>query len=419
MKRILYIMLLLAGASSCREESPLDRIDQSAPAPAPIDPDEVQVTPLPGGALLKYTLPDDPSLLYVKLEYEIRPGVKISAKTSYYSDTVRVQGFGEAGDYAVSLYSVGRNEKVSAPAIKTIQTLTPPVVEVFASLELIETFNGVKVFYDNPSEATLAIVLLADTVGNGVMENLETFYTKEPAGQFTCKGLPAVKATYSVHLRDRWDNISATLTEELTPYFEEQIPKPYAEHYLPSDVSAIAGDGNYGPIGKLWDDFWTPAWPLQGFTIFANAPFPQTFTVDMQCRAILSSFRLHHRAEYEYNNDAVRRFELYGSNEDAPADNLQSGDWIKLGSYAFPDPPAIFDLPPGFEGYVDHPLIPNPNVAFASAGPLFEIAPTAELPNPYVPVRYVRVRVLETCGGVKPSGSVSIGEFTLFGQINP
>jgi hypothetical protein len=413
------MMLLLVGVSSCKEESPLDLIDRSAPAPAPVDPDEVQVTPLPGGALLKYTLPDDPNLLYVKLEYEIRPGVKISAKTSYYSDTVRVQGFGEAGNYTVYLYSVGRNEKESAPTAKTIQTLTPPVVDVFASLELIETFSGVKVFYTNPSEATLAIVLMADTVGNGVMELVETFYTKEPEGQVTCKGLPAVKATYSVYLRDRWDNKSATLTKELTPYFEQQIPKPYAEHPLPSDVAVLPGNGNYGPISMLWDDFWLPAWPLKGFTTFANAPFPQIFTVDLQCRAILSSFRLHHRAEYEYDGDAVREFELYGSGEAAPADDLLSGDWIKLGRYRFPDPPAIFDLPPGYEHYANHPLIPNPNVAFASAGPLFEIAPTAELPNPYVPVRYVRVRILKSCRETATSGGIAIGEFTLFGQMTP
>ena len=57
---------------SCKEEGRLDHIDMSAPAPEQVY--DVTVKPTPGGAILKYKMPKDENLLYVKAVYQIETG---------------------------------------------------------------------------------------------------------------------------------------------------------------------------------------------------------------------------------------------------------------------------------------------------------------------------------------------------------
>ena len=103
MKRSLYIALasLLFMGVSCKEEGRLDHIDMSAPAPEQVY--DVTVKPTPGGAILKYKMPKDENLLYVKAVYQIETGAVHTANASCYEDSLVLEGFGEGKSCPVKI----------------------------------------------------------------------------------------------------------------------------------------------------------------------------------------------------------------------------------------------------------------------------------------------------------------------------
>ncbi len=401
MNKINYItfLILMALVYGCREDEITVQQDDSAPAPAQIS--DIAVTNLPGGAILKYKLPNDDNLLYVKAEYEIRPGVTQQAKTSYYANTIIVEGFGAEGEYQVKLYSVGRNEKLSEPVIQTIHPLVPSIKTVFDKLDVNSTFGGVRISFENESEANMAVVLLTDTLGNGKWEELQTFYTKSPQGFFSYKGLDTTSAKFAVYLRDRWDNKSDTLTKILKPRFEQEIPKPFGTFNLASDSYLPTEGLPVYTIESLWDGDLNSI-----FANFHSNLFPQTFTVNLKHSVILSGVRIHQWGGLEYTGSNVRVFELWGSDKDTPDDDLMGGDWIKLGKFESWKPSG-----PGG-------TITAEDREYAHIqGEFYEIVSFDENPDPWIPVKYLRFRTLETYKGRSATGQVVIPEISVYGQI--
>ena len=115
--QISHIAYLAAGIAillaACAEEERITYYDPDAPAPVALDRNTVSVTDLPGKSVIKYRLPDDENLLYVKAVYESAPGVVREAKASLFVDTLVVEGFGAEGDHSVQLFCMGKNEKPS------------------------------------------------------------------------------------------------------------------------------------------------------------------------------------------------------------------------------------------------------------------------------------------------------------------
>src|SRR5690606_9679873 len=159
--RIIAISILLTSMLwiSCKEEGRIDFIDDTAEAPGQVT--NVTVENRPGGAVLKYTLPVDRNLLYVRAEYEISPGVIRETKSSYFKDSLVLEGFGTPDTYDVKLFSVGKNEKESAPYTVQINPTTAPVRLVTKKFR--DTFGGVAIDFENPEKENLAIVLMTDT----------------------------------------------------------------------------------------------------------------------------------------------------------------------------------------------------------------------------------------------------------------
>ncbi len=252
MKKLYFIVTLLMTFFwyGCSKEGRLDFIDANAPAPAQIS--AVKVDPSPGGAILTYKLPSDPNLGYVKAVYEIQPGVFSEAKSSRYTDTLKLVGFGDTLTHSVKLYSVGNNEKASEPISIDIHPQTPPVKSVFATVVFTNTFGGVNVAFQNPSKADLAIVVMRDSTGNNIWATVNTFYTAAISGNFSARGFDSIPQKFAVYIRDRWNNKSDTLIKMLTPKFEAPITEDtWSALVLPTDQTAIA-EPPYN-IEQMWN----------------------------------------------------------------------------------------------------------------------------------------------------------------------
>lgn len=392
MKSIFYLIaaIIFSCCYSCKKEGKA-YIDKNAPAPAQIS--GLKITSTPGGAIITYKIPDDPNLAYVKAEYEIQPGVFREAKSSYYTDTLELVGYGDTLSHEVKIYSVGRNEKESEPLSLNVKPLTPPVKSVFKTLTLTATFGGVYITFKNSTQANLAITVMMDTTGLGTWHTLTTYYTAELEGSFAARGLDTIERKFAVYIQDHWNNSSDTLTELLTPIYEQLIPKSLFKVYpLNGDTWNDPSLPQY-PIQNLWNDIVNTHEDIFAIQV---APLPNWFTLDLGEEVLLSRMKLYQRLPYPFNAAWPRVFEIWGS--DAPnANGDWDNSWQLLGHFEFRKPSGL----PGTQYTAD-------DLDYVAAGEDFIF------PDGIPTVRYIRFKLLDTYGG---AGKYQLGELTFWGQV--
>ncbi|GHT50708.1 hypothetical protein AGMMS49982_06550 [Bacteroidia bacterium] len=398
---ILSVFLMGALGYGCQEE-----VSDDSPAPAPITVREVVNTS--GGAIIRYTLPNDKNLLGVKAVYE-RNGETVETKASLYVDELSVEGFGDTNPHEVTLYSVGRNEKLSSPTPVQITPETPSVLA--AQVQLDATWGGIKLTFKNPAQANLSFVVMVDSTGTWEPEPVQTFYAGADSGFFTARNVAFKEHKYGVYVRDRWLNQSAIVSERLIPLEEIEIPKDvWTNGMLPGD-SYDPAEGNYNifRIEHLWDG---QIGYLHEFATTATTPMPQHFTIDLGRSVAISRFALVPRQNYEnYAGLCPRIFELYGS--DNPPANGSFDNWHLLGRWEY-------FKPSGYGSGRDVGPITQEDLDYAISGGSFDLEPNALTPEPWPTVTHIRFRTLSTFDTyLTPltQGYICIDELTLYGQL--
>jgi hypothetical protein len=408
------ITVLLYTVSNCKEEGRLDHIDDSTPAPAPVSRETVRVTNKPGGAVIKYDIPNDKNLLGVKVVYT-RNGEVCESKASKYIDSLVVEGFGNTDPQQVQLYSVGTNEKLSEPVSVQINPEQPPVKTVKLGLE--EGFGGVIASFEgNHSKASLALVLLFDTVhtsgGERQWLQLQSFHTESVARKFSRRGLAAKPMDFALYVRDRWGNMSDTIYETLTPLLEEKLPKTgFINANLPTDYFMPAEGNNGYRMENMWDGN-----ESNGSAIYASqfaAPMPSWVTISLGSRMSVSRIQKWPRSGFElYSGSAPRTFELWGSNSPNP-DGSWDESWTLLGEFEQFKPSGYG------EGREVGPITDEDRDYWYSKTE-FELTPTENAPDPYMPVSYLRIKFTSsytTYGTEATQGQIIIAELTFWGQL--
>lgn len=418
--------ILVLFLASCQELGRIDQIDDSAPAPKAATVTAVE--PIPGGAIVRFSIPSDENLLGVKVQYE-RNGEACESMASKFVDSLKIEGFGDTRERKGTIYSVGKNGKLSNGTAITFTPQTPAVQT--AKFDIDATFGGVKVsLKDNFSNANLAIVILCDTLvtddgkpaGAIEWEDLYTYHTSAEEMIYARRGLEAKEALFGVFLRDRWGNLSDTLYRKLEPMEEIYLPTgPWKIYPLPTDT--------YLPAEGLWN-WYDPAHMWDGnfhgdMNSWASVVGPKEiwFTIDLGYTAMFSRAQMFHR-NYDseiYHGSAVRHFQVWGSNSPNP-DGSWDDSWILLGDF-IPKKPSGYDTD-GTAGTVT----PEDKDYFYNTNE-FEFEQTEDVPDPYIAVRYVRVKLLDTFAsweasvGADPEYIASlkaqyvISEFILHGQI--
>jgi hypothetical protein len=410
MKTNIMCVLLVGGLTgaffSCGEEHLTDRIDPNAPVPAQIDKNSVTVQNFPGRAVIHYSVPRDEHLLYVKAVYNPAEGVTREAKASLYVDSLVVEGFADAGEYPIRLYSVGRHEKESEPIVIPVSPGTPPVISAGETINMIATFGGIIGSFQNESRTPLIAVLLADTSHTGKWDQLRAFNLNSVQSSFSfINNMDTTDTDFRVYLKDRYGNMSPPVDFRLRPWFEEEIPKATWQKYvLPSDFyAATESEDRYG-MEHLWDGIFTE---LNNY-IYATTigpEFPHHFTFKLGVTARISRAQIHHRVQDAYTGSQPKKVELWGSGSDAPSGDLFGGDWFLIGRHdSF--------MPSGSTG---SPTQEDKDYA-TMEGERMLIQITDEIPDPYRPVKFIRVRTHEVWSGFS-GGQVIYAELDLFGQI--
>jgi hypothetical protein len=415
MKKIIFIFMMIAALiyiGGCKEEGRLDHIDDSSPAPAPVTVENV--TNKPGGAVIKYKIPNDKNLLGVKAVYT-RNGEVCESKASKYTDSLVVEGFGSAAPQEVQLYSVGVNEKLSEPVSVQISPLTPPVLTVTFDIE--GTFGGVMIsLSNNYSNASLAVVLLSDTLSKSGEQRqwmqLQSFHTESRARQFSRRGLGNKTMDFAVYVRDRWGNMSDTIYRTLTPLDEIKLPKnTFRNAALPTDYFEPAEGLSGYRLESMWEGD-----ESSGNVIYASshlAPMPNWVTISLGYKASISRIQKWPRAANElYSGSAPRTFELWGSDNPNP-DGSWDDSWHLLGEFEQFKPSGYG------EGREVGPITDEDRDYWYNRTE-FELTPTENVPNPYITVTHVRFKFTSsysTYGTENTLGQIIVGEIALWGQL--
>ncbi|MDR0698406.1 MAG: DUF4959 domain-containing protein [Tannerella sp.] len=413
-KIILMVTVLVYILSGCNEEGRLDHIDDSAPAPAPATVEKV--TNKPGGAVIKYKIPNDKNLLGVKVVYT-RNGELCESKASKYTDTLVVEGFGTTEAQEVQLYSVGVNGKLSESVPVQIAPLSPPIRAVKFDMEA--GFGGVIIsLEENYSRADIAVVLMmADTfeysTGKKVKwVDLQTFYTQSVAIKFSRRDLDTIPTDFGLYIRDRWGNMSDTIYRQLTPIEEIKLPKTtYTNAALPTDYF----DPAEGLPRFRLEQVWLGGEAANG-EIYASthsAPMPQWFTISFGYKASISRFQKWPRSGNElYSGSAPHTFELWGSDNPNP-DGSWDESWHFLGSFTQFKPSGYG------EGREVGPIT-DEDRDYWNNRTAFELTPSEETPDAYMAITHLRVKIVSTFttyGTEATVGQVIIGELTFWGQL--
>lgn len=307
----------------------------------------IKVDNFNGGAYITYTLPNSKNLLYVLARYKINGVTTRETKSSYYSDSIMVDGFAKKQAYDVTLYAVSRADVKSDPVVVKVNPDTPPYLLFKPTVDAQADFGGFKITGNNALKNNLGIILLG--VGAGETSDvIDQHYTKLPAVDYSVRGYEPVPKKIGYYVMDSFGNISDTTYKTITPFFETLLDRnKFSAYRLPSDgVIAYGWDLPY-----LWDgktDGSSNGWHTE-----PGAPMPAIATFGLGVSAKLSRFVLWERPDgsdkFAFGHGNPKVFSIWGSNVAAPrdaklplsaAEGTVIGDWTNMGNYNYPDPPS-------------------------------------------------------------------------------
>ncbi len=390
MKNIFLITILFCFiVFSCKDEK-IGQIPTDNVPPGKVT--NVSVENISGGAIITYTLPEDEDLLYVKGVYSLKDGIQSEVKASLYTDTLKIQGFGDTIQQQVSLIAVDRSRNESEATKVIIKPLEAAVLKIGKTLRLIEDFGGLQAYWENPDREEISVVVLQQD-HNDELVPIETFYSSVVNGNGAVRGLDTISRPFAVYALDRWENQSPIIIDTLSPLFEVQLDRLLFKGVnLPGDAKTAFG----WVLPRLWDGIIGN----QGFHSLdeggSSDGWAHTFTIDLGEKVQISRIKTYQRSDrFYYSHGNIRKFEVWGSEaidySDGSFDN-----WTKLMDCESIKPSG---LPVG--------QVSNEDIQYASQGEEFICSPD----NPKV--RYLRFRVHETWSG---SLFIHISEIEVFGD---
>lgn len=388
MTRLIIIIAVVLGLYACNKSDIYREPDTAGGKNKPAQVTNVQVKNYNGAAVVSYDLPDDKDLLYVEASYDIRDGVSRQIKSSYFFDTLRLEGFHDSREYTVTLRAVTRSNIASDPVTVTVHPDTPYFALIRKSLKVSSDYGGVNIQALNAGLNPIAINALTIDPITDKFVIADEHYTNLDTINYSLRGYKPEPTRFGVYVSDRYGNISDTMVVEITPTAEEILNKKKFFNY-PMQTDAFIGYG--GVVPSMWDDNITEdnganAWQT---TIGTSQRL-------MQCTfGIGSSYKLTHFMMYfrDYGFNNPKNFTVFGSSAETPADAVtpggaatgtQYGDWTSLGSFRVPDPPS--GLPQGQTNASDKAYVNN-GIDFS-------------MPVNIPPVKYIRIVVKDTWFGL-------------------
>ena len=390
MKKTIYMILaaaVLCGMSACKSA------DAIKPLGASVVPSQVIVTDVvneSGQAIIYYDLPNDKNLKYVKAKFTPRDGEEMEVNASYFTDSLVVNGFKNAGEYDVFLYSVSFGENYSEPVKVKVNPETPPYQLVAETLKCVQSFGGVNVSYENPTKADLA-VSVEKLEADGSWLEVNTNYSSVDKVTFSARGQDPVPSIFRVAVTNHWGDVAYSQEYEITPLYETLCDKSlFKGMVLGGDIWEITtwgGASNYNSLECAFDGSYSRSAPI--FQTKSTGTVPLSWSLDLGQEYVLSRYKFY--ACQGFKAGHPRTFEIYGAKELNPDMSVELVD-------AFGNVDPYFTLLGKFESFRPSGLTVSASVEPKTAEDqlLLDNGEEFEFPIGMAPVRYVRIRVTST-----------------------
>ena len=415
----LIICLLIITQFCCRKSDGYNTvIDKDLTKPGPVS--NVKVTNFNGGAYITYDLPKSENILYVQAKYKINDIASRETKSSYYSDTIMVNGFAKSQDYKVTLYTVSRANVSSDSVVITVHPDIPPYLLVYETINMQNTFGGVNIKATNLSKADVGIITVFPDARTKKLEIINQNYTNQNTISYSLRGYDTLPKQFGIYVTDKWGNVSDTLFQTIHPIFETMMNKSmFSQYVLPTDVPNYQ-NGLFN-LSNLWDNnlgefCYATQQPILPTSVKPNI-WPAWTTFDMGQASKLSRYMLWNRLggnnEFVYTSGAPQTWVLWGR-ADTPQDELMPSDSLSMPAVGQKTPGGwinlgIFHVPPKPSG-LPNPQVTPEDINYWKAGFNFDF--NVDLPK----IRYIRFQCLETLGGT--NNYFNMNEISIYGNPN-
>ena len=393
---ILFLMLVCSILlTSCKEEVIGQYPVDSTPPQKIANP---LVTNIKGGATIKYDLPQDKDLLYVKAIYKLPNGEQKETLASAFVNELTIKGFARSTKTNVQLVTVDRSQNESDPVTVEIEPFDSSIFEIYESLSVIASFGGIKLKWDNTDNEEVMIGVLYKDEENSFVP-LENFYSSVDLGDVAVRGMESEETEFGIYIRDIFNNYTDTLVLMLTPWEESELDKSLWRQ-MPLCSSFKISPWGASSMTVLWDGIYI----TESIFYLNNSTSEHIFfTMDLGVTAKLSRFKFWGRNNWYFNLHHPKEIEIWGTNdpEVANSDPCSWEGWELLLSPVSTKPSG-----PDATAFAN---LTTEDLALARAGEEFEFP--LEVPK----VRYIRFRTVRTW---TDSSSSFLGELTFWGQAN-
>ena len=171
MKKIFICIIILCIAYSCKK-------DNEVVFNASIDKNNITFVPMPGGAEMYYTLPNNAEIFYIQAKYTDFKGEKIIVTGSYLNNTITLNGFiDEQDNIPVEIVLLDNKGNRSAPQNMEFSVLKSAAKAIFDDIEVGEYWAGFQVKYTAP-EKTKGFIHIGYIGINPLTKKLDTLLLK-------------------------------------------------------------------------------------------------------------------------------------------------------------------------------------------------------------------------------------------------
>jgi hypothetical protein len=331
MKTVYFYMIVMAAflTVSCTEKE-LAPISASTGKPENVT--VLDVSPVPGGAVITFRIPENDDILAVKAVYTLSNGRTMEATTSFYDNVLEIAGYNDTLRHEAVLYSINRAQEYSDPQNVPFTPLESPLSKTAKSIAIIPDFGGANFSWRNEDAENLSFEFLAENEKNE-MQTVRLLTSTLDSLSYTIRGYEPKPTKFGIIVSDNYGNETEMISpaETIVPIFEQKFDKSIQRvRVLSGDVSMTNWEGR--DIFIIDEDVST-------FGHSPNGPNGQiagsSFTLDLGKMAKVSRFVLYQRSDgsrYYYAGNP-RFFEVYTYTGESVDDDSPDGDlskWQKI-----------------------------------------------------------------------------------------
>ncbi|GHT54740.1 hypothetical protein AGMMS49982_19930 [Bacteroidia bacterium] len=318
--------------SSCEEKS-LEPTIKSLGKPGAVAEATITKTPIAGGVVIKYRVPDAEDILEVRAAYTLPNGQQREESASFYANQLTLEGFNDTNEHEALLYAVNRAQEKSDLVSVKFTPLESSLSKAAKTVQIITGFGGPTFIWENPDRAALAFELLTEDE-TSTLRPANILTSTLASTQYTLRGYEPKPRKFGLIIRDNWGNASDIIQPAegpITPRVEEKLDKSIMSILiLPSSGAGNKGDTPFTGWGARNESLINDNIDDNGHTAGNTMP-EASFTLNLGVSTTLSRVVLHQRRDafgtagewYYYNFGNPKTFTVYGSN----SETVPSSDW--------------------------------------------------------------------------------------------